>query len=60
MLIDIVDGLRIARVHAEGLADAQPQHAKSLKKFRAALERLRKEVVANVRSEWKRAKKESL
>jgi hypothetical protein len=58
-LHDIVHGVMIiAKVHAERMADTQPQHAKSLKKFSAALDRLRKEVVANVRSEMKRAKKE--
>lgn len=59
-LHDVVHGLMLAKVHAERMADAQPQHAKSLKKFSVALERLRKEVVAKVLSERERAKKQSL
>ena len=59
-LHDIVHGVMIAKVHAERMADTQPQHVKSLKKFSAALERLPKEVVANARSEMKHAKKQSL
>jgi hypothetical protein len=57
-LHDIVNNVIQAKVHAERMADVRPQHAKSLKKFSAALERLRKEVVANILSERKRAKKQ--
>jgi hypothetical protein len=58
-LHDIVNGVMIANVQVELMADAQPQYAKSLKKFSAALERLQKEVLANVLSERKDAKKRS-
>ena len=53
-LHDIVNGVMIAKVHAERMADQHPQHARSLKKFSVALERLRKEVVPHVLSERKR------
>lgn len=54
---DDIHGVVIALVHAERMAGARPQHAKSLMKFRTGLERLWKEVVANVLRERKRAKK---
>ena len=56
-LHDIVHGVTIARVHAEMMAEQQPQHAKSLKKFAVGLDRLRKEVVAHILAERKRTKK---